>query len=155
MPKTSGTLLRGKPLVEVAVAKALPRPDAVSAVSQSPSFSVKHYRALLDTGADITCLCDHVAAECALEPYGLVMMTGSNGQNRHPSYIIHLGILCQEASDFEGQVETTTTLFQLPEPFEAAAIRDNQWFDIIIGTDIIVQHELTLQKGGSFVFSLS
>jgi hypothetical protein len=38
---------------------------------------------------------------------------------------------------------------------EAAAIRPNRWFDIIIGTDVISQHELRLTKGGGFAFILS
>jgi hypothetical protein len=44
-------------------------------------------------------------------------------------------------------------LYQL-EPLEAVAIRENRWFDVIIGTDIISQYELRLTKGGGFTFIL-
>jgi hypothetical protein len=154
MPRTSGSLFEGKPLIEVVVADAVPVPREVSARGEDVAFSVNHYRALLDTGADVTCLCDHVVRECQLRQYGIIQMTSGGGTAPHRSYIIHLGILCQEPNDFEGQAETTTTLFQLPDPFEAAAIRDNRWFDIIIGTDIICEHDLRLTKGGNFVFTL-
>ncbi len=155
MPQTSGSLFEGKPLIEVVIADAVPIPKAVVPQIEKIPFSITHYRALLDTGADVTCLCDHVVRECRLRQYGIIQMTGGIGTAPHRSYIINLGILCREPTDFEGQVETTTTLFQLPEPFEAAAICDNRWFDVIIGTDIICQHDLRLTKGGGFIFTLS
>lgn len=155
MPRTSGRLVEGKPLIEVAVARVAPATAVVAPILSPPTHLVRHYRALLDTGADITCLCDHVVRECSLEQHGFIMMTGGAGSNRHTSHIVHLGIWCEDETDFEGQAEVTRTLFQLPEPIEAAAIRDNRWFDVIIGTDLISQHEFRLTKGGGFVFDLS
>lgn len=66
-----------------------------------------------------------------------------------------MGIWCTEPGDFEGSPEETKTLFQLPGAFEAVMIRDNHWFDVIIGMDIIQNHDLRMVKGGKFIFELS
>ena len=136
------------------MADAVPKPQAVSPSVSSVALNLRHYRALLDTGADITCVCDHVVRECGLQPFGLVNMTSGNGNNLHVSHLIELGIWCEEHGDFEGAYEPTRSLFQLPEPLVAASIRDNGWFDLIIGTDIIFEHELKMLKGGKFEFKL-
>lgn len=154
MPQITGSLLDGKPLVSVALAAAVPRPEAVSPLTNNAPFSIREYRALLDTGADITCLCDHVIRECELMPFGLINMISGNGNNRHMLHIIHLGIWCEDREDFDGEVEIKRTLYQLPDALQAAAIRDNAWFDVIIGTDVICEHQLTLMKGGLFNFTL-
>ena len=154
MPQITGSLLNGKPIVSVALTDAVPRPHDVGPRAVDFAFPVREYRALLDTGADITCLCDHVIQECSLRPFGLINMTNGNGNNSHMSHILHLGVWCEEISDFEGQPEVKRTLFQLPDALQAAAIRNNSWFDVIIGTDIISQHQLTMMKGGKFNFTL-
>ncbi|MEA3053857.1 MAG: hypothetical protein QOG72_2760 [Sphingomonadales bacterium] len=150
MPQVTGTLFEGKPIIPVTVADALPAPPSVSPQAEVAPFSLHHYRALLDTGADITCLCDNVISECRLRPYGFIRMMGSVGPSLHDTHIVRLGILCgDDAPGGEAR-----GLYQL-EPMEAAAIRPNRWFDIIIGTDVISQHELRLTKGGGFAFILS
>jgi hypothetical protein len=150
MPQVTGTLFEGKPLIQVTVADALPAPPAVSPQTDITPFSIRPYKALLDTGADITCLCDNVIEECRLRPYGFIRMVGSVGPSLHDTHIIRLGILCGD----EALGGEPRSLYQL-EAQEAAAIRANRWFDIIIGTDIISQHELRLTKGGGFAFILS
>lgn len=155
MPQTTGLLRDGKPIIQVALSDAVPSPSAVTPLSVgSATFPLRTYRALLDTGADITCICDSVVRECRLRQYGLTMVTGGAGDNRHATHIVQLGIWCEDPHDFEGEPQVTRTLYQLPEPVEAISIRDNRWFDIIIGTDIIAQHELRLTKGGGFAFLL-
>jgi hypothetical protein len=77
-------------------------------------------------------------------------MVGGVGPSLHDTHIVRLGILCGD----EALGGEPRSLFQL-EAKEAAAIRANRWFDIIIGTDIISQHELRLMKGGGFTFILS
>lgn len=149
MPQVSGTLFEGKPLIEVTIADALPAPPEVAPQTIATSFSLRPYRALLDTGADITCLCDNVIRECRLRPSGFIRMIGASGPSLHDTHIVRLGILC---GDDVGTGEPRG-LYQL-EPQEAAAIRENRWFDVIIGTDIIAQHELTLTRGGGFRFKL-
>jgi len=152
MPQATGTLFEGKPLIQVTIADALPAPPSVSPQTDITPFPIRHYRALLDTGADITCVCDNVIRECRLRPYGFVRMVGGLGPSLHDTHIIRLGIVCGDNSDL-GPSDEPRGLYQL-EPQEAAAIRENRWFDVIIGTDIISQHELTLTKGGGFRFVL-
>lgn len=152
MPQVSGTLFEGKPLIHVTVADALPAPPVVGPQSSPVSFSVHQFRALLDTGADITCLCDNVIRECRLRVAGRMRMVGAVGPSLHDTHIVRLGILCGEVHD-HGPGNHMSGLYQL-EPIEAVAIRENRWFDVIIGTDIISQHELRLTKGGGFTFIL-
>lgn len=154
MPQVSGTLFEGKPLIRVTIADALPNPIAVSPQAEPVPFSIRPYRALLDTGADITCLCANVISDCRLRPYGFVRMIGSSGPSLHDTHIVRLGILCGDPSEHGQEDGQPRGLYQL-EPQEAAAIRENSWFDVIIGTDIIRQHELRFTKGGGFIFLLS
>lgn len=151
MALVSGLLTEGKPLVEITLADATPEPHSVTPVGYSDAFNVRPYRALLDTGADITCLCDHVVNECKLKPYGFERMIGALGPSLHETYIVRIGILCGDQGDHTASSDRG--LFQL-EPLEAAVIRDNQWFDLIIGTDVLAQHEFTLTKGGGFRLTL-
>lgn len=149
MALVSGLLTEGKPLVDITLADATPEPTELSAQSNASSFQVRPYRALLDTGADITCLCDHVVAECRLKPYGFERMIGALGPSLHETYIVQIGILCGDPSD----PDADRGLFQL-EPLVAAVIRDNQWFDLIIGTDVLADHEFSLTRGGGFRLKL-
>jgi hypothetical protein len=155
MPQITGTLFQGKPIVSVAVSEATPIPAAVEPQHQPPAFHIREYRALLDTGADITCVLPHVIKECFLVPRGLIPMTNGVGTYHHMSYLINLGVWCEEAVDTGEDLETEKTLYQIPGSHIAAEIRTNSWFDIIIGMDIISQHELSFLKGGQFRFVLS
>jgi hypothetical protein len=146
-----GRLTEGKPIVEVTLADAwLTASGSLSPNTVAPEFNIRPYRALLDTGADITCVCDHVVAERRLRPYGFERMVGALGPSLHQTYIISVGIIC---GDQDGHVDSERGLFQL-EPMEAAVIRDNQWFDILIGTDVLSQYEFTLTRGGGFKLTL-
>lgn len=155
MAKITGSLLEGKPIIDIAVADAVPTPSSVSANPAPLVFPVRHYRALLDTGADVTCLCDHVVKEAGLRSYGMMQMRGGNGPSIHITYIVQIGIWCSEMADFEGDDNETRSLFQLPDPYEAPAIRDNQWFDVIIGTDVLSKCDFHLRPGGAFTLTLT
>lgn len=154
MPQITGSLFEGKPIIQVAVAEALPELDSVSPNPNPASFHIKEYRALLDTGADITCVLPHVAKECFLRPRGLISMTSGSGTYDHMSYLIALGVWCEEVADMDGELEVTRTLYQIPSNHIAAEIRANSWFDLIIGMDLISEHELSFTKGGGFRFKL-
>ena len=81
-------------------------------------------------------------------------MTSGSGTYDHMSYLIRLGVWCEHPFDIDGEEETTRSLYQLPGEHVAAEIKANSWFDLIIGMDIISQHELSFTKGGGFVFTL-
>jgi len=150
MALVKGLLTDGKPIVEITLADATPAPREVSAADEATPFQVRPYRALLDTGATITCLCDHVVTECKLRPYGFERVIGALGPSLHQTYIVRTGIVCGDLSDPHG---VDRGLFQL-EPLEAAVIRDNQWFDLIVGTDVLSRHEFALTRGGGFTLTL-
>ena len=150
MAQVIGRLIEGKPIVEITLADALPAPPEISTHGLNNAFHVHQFRALLDTGADITCLCDHVVAECRLKAYGFERMIGALGPSLHATYIVRIGILCGDQNDPDS---SDRGLFQL-EPLEAAVIRDNQWFDLIIGTDVLANHEFKMIRGGGFQLDL-
>ncbi len=155
MPQITGFLLSGKPIVSVALASAVPMPEQVGPASLAPEFNVREYRALLDTGADITCLCNNVIRDCKLPPFGIINMTSGKGESLHDSHLVHLGVWCKEIEEFEGETEVKRFLYQLPKELVAAAITENSWFDVIIGTDILIDHEFALYRGGAFKLVLS
>jgi hypothetical protein len=154
MPQITGSLFEGKPIVSVAVAEAIPNPAPVHPQQNAPQIHMKEYRALLDTGADVTCVLPHVVKESFLVSRGLISMTSGNGTYDHMSYLIRLGIWCENVVEVDGDLDVERTLYQLPGSHIAAEIRANSWFDLIIGMDIIKQHELSFTKGGGFCFSL-
>lgn len=148
MPLVQGSLFEGKPLIEVSVSQFIPNPKSVEPTAVTPVFEVGHYRALLDTGADITCLSSHVAAELKLKQSGLIRLIGGSGPNLHPSFMINIGFW------LSSEQNSPNSIFQLPEPTEAAAITPNAWFDVLIGTDILKHHELRFMRGGAFELQL-
>lgn len=151
MALVTGRLTKGKPIIEVTLADALPTAGRVEPQVQAHAFNIRPFRALLDTGADVTCVCDHVVADCRLRAHGFMRMIGALGPSLHTTCIVRVGIVC---GDQQGGDEAARGLFQL-EPLEAAQIRDNSWFDVLIGTDVLSQHEFTLTKGGGFRLLLS
>jgi hypothetical protein len=82
-------------------------------------------------------------------------MTNGVGTFDHMSYLINVGVWCEKPVYTGDEIETERTLYQIPDSHIAAEIKANSWFDMIIGMDIIAQHELSFQKGGGFTFSLS
>jgi hypothetical protein len=154
MPQITGSLFEGKPIISVAVSEAVPHPRPVGPQQSPNEFHIRDYRALLDTGADITCVLPHVVKECFLVSREMVPITSGSGTHDHMSYLINLGVWCEKVMDVEGELEVERTLYQIPGSHIAAEIRRNSWFDLIIGMDIISQHELRFTRGGGFVFSL-
>lgn len=150
MAQVIGRLIDGKPLVDVTVADALPFPPEVSAYGSTSAFAVRHYRALLDTGADISCVCDNVVRECRLRQAGFIRMVGAVGPSLHATHIVRVGIV---TGNMEDPDDGPRGLFQL-DALEASAIRENQWFDLILGTDVLREHEFALTRGGGFKLSL-
>jgi hypothetical protein len=96
MPQIVGSLFEGKPIISVAVAEALPAIGWVTPDQQASQFHLKEYRALLDTGADVTCVLPHVVKESFLVSRGLIAMTSGSGTYDHMSYLIRLGVWCEE-----------------------------------------------------------
>ncbi len=146
MPRISGLLHNGKPIVQAAVAEAVPAPGAVVPTSSATSFELKTYRALLDTGADISAISHDVVCDFGLRRTGSMPIVSGSGSNLHQAYVIRLGIWCEQMGEFDGEGDLTRTLYQLPQPLQVIRIAANAWFDIIIGTDVIGQHELRVKR---------
>ena len=150
MALVTGRLTEGKPIIEITLSGTAATMGAVGPWQDGATFDVQPYRALLDTGADITCVCDREISARRLRPFGFIRMTGAHGPSLHTTYIVRVGIVC---GDQGGDDHVERSLFQL-EPLEAAQIKDNSWFDVIIGTDVLASHEFSLTRGGGFRLEL-
>ena len=146
---TTGQLFDGKPIIDITLADALPAPAEVDPFSRTAELNLREYRALLDTGADITCVCKHVVTDMGLRSVGYERMIGATGPSLHATYLVGIGIILSQGVDDSNQ----RGIFQL-EPLVAAEIKSNQWFDLIIGTDILANHEFSLTRGGGFRLKL-
>lgn len=101
-------------------------------------------RALLDTGADGTSVCKSVAMAAKLTPYGKMQVVGIGGQNYHRTWGLHLGFFADE----------NAPPFVLDEPLLAVEIPDNNWFEVIIGRDILTKGTFIMRPGGEFELEL-
>jgi hypothetical protein len=150
MPRLTGNCGREKPIVSVGVLPALPAPQEVDAVSGSNSLSVIQCRALLDTGADGTSICSMLARSSQLRSYGKRTVVGINGQNYHRTWGLYLGFFVPTMSQAPGLAIEATAFHIMPDPLLAIEIPDNQWFEVIIGRDILQLCDFTLRRGGAF-----
>lgn len=133
---------------------ALPRAGEVSAVHHAPQFHVTRFRALLDTGADGTSICSHVARSQNLVQMGRRTVIGIGGPNKHFTWSAFLGFFFPQDADFEGDAAQSTGFFMVPDALLAVEIPDNQWFDVLIGRDILTQFDFTIKRGGIFELNL-
>jgi hypothetical protein len=147
MPLLTGNCGKEKPIVSVGVMPALPVPAEVGAISGAHSIPLIQCRALLDTGADGTSICRLLAQSSHLRSYGKRSVIGINGQNYHRTWGLYLGFFIPAISQ---QQTLSPTFHILPEPLLAIEIPDNQWFEIIIGRDILQQCDFSLKRGGTF-----
>ena len=154
MVQVTGTLSNGKPIIDVSISRALSYDQSLIPLYSKPVLPLRPYRALIDTGADITCICDQVVKDVGLKAHAMTSMTGANGRSTHRVFMVNVSIWCSTVSDFEGQNLESRSLYQI-EAVEAAEIRNNSWFDLIIGTDILSKFSFSLKKGGDFILDFS
>jgi hypothetical protein len=153
MVQATGRLSDGKPIIDVVIIESIAPKVEFSSPPVARSLPVRPYRALLDTGATISCICKHVVKSMQLRPYGRIPMIGSTGQSYHRTYIITLGLM-YGGDETAGYGADPSSLYQV-DAGEVAEIENNNWFDLIIGTDILTRFTFTLHKGGSFTLDLS
>lgn len=147
MPILKGEFAKGKPIVNVGLAPVLPRPGQPTPVAEPSVFPITPLRALLDTGADGTSITASVARRHRLENRGLRPVVGVGGSAVFPTWITFLGFFFDQDADFEGDNHTSTGLFILPDPLLTVEISDNEWFDVIIGRDVLEKFEFLVRKG--------
>jgi hypothetical protein len=143
MPILTGECGKEKPLVAVGVLPALPRPVDMGMQHQTSGLQITQCRALLDTGADGTSISSILARSSGLRSYGKQSVIGVNGQNYHRTWGLYLAFFVPNAN---GQPSPHI----LSNPLLAIEIPDNQWFEIIIGRDILQQCNFSLRRGGTF-----
>ncbi|MGX7896158.1 aspartyl protease family protein [Tsuneonella sp. HG222] len=144
MPLIRGDAGGDKPIIRVALIPALARPSEVDAKSQINSLEMLECRALLDTGADGTSVSRSAAQAAKLRSYGKMPVVGIGGQNYHRTWGLYLGL-------FSGG---NSPPFVISEPLLAVEIPDNNWFEVIIGRDILNKGTFIMRPGGTFEFEL-
>lgn len=145
-----GNCGRNKPLVEVGLAPVLPRPGSVEPILSAPEFQLTPLRALLDTGADGTSISHSVARSHNLLTLGLRRVVGVGGSQLHPTWGAYLCFFFENEADFEGDGHSAKGAFLLDEPLLAVEIPDNQWFDVIVGRDVLTQFDFSIKRGGDW-----
>lgn len=154
MPVLSGDCANDKPIAHVGLAPVLPRPDEVRPIADNASFSITPLKALLDTGADGTSISRRVARDHRLEHLGMRPVVGVGGQHYLNTWVTFLCFFFDQEADFEGDNHTTQGIFILPDPLLAIEIDNNEWFDVIIGRDVLTRFDFSLKRGGRWELHL-
>ena len=154
MPGLFGDCRSGKPIIKIGVLPALPVAPDVRPYFAAPEFKVFQCRALLDTGADGTSICQTLANSSGLRSYGKRAVIGVGGQNYHKTWGLRLGFFIPP-NEGVGQSDTNDdALHVYPQTLLAIEIPDNQWFEIIIGRDILLECEFSMKRGGTFELTI-
>lgn len=146
MLKISGNCGTEKPIIRVGIMSALPNNGPVSATIHAEPFNIVQCRALIDTGADGTSIVCSLARTSGFRSLGKRSVIGVGGSNFHRTWAVYLGFFPHEPPSFDDQGGIRI----LDEPLLAVEIPDNQWFDIIIGRDVLNQCDFSLKRGGDF-----
>lgn len=135
-----------KPIIRVGIMSALPDNGPVAATAQPEPFNIVQCRALIDTGADGTSIVRSLARTSGFRSLGKRPVVGVGGSNFHRTWAVYLGFFPEESqsSDQQGGLRI------LDEPLLAVEIPDNQWFEVIIGRDVLNQCDFSLKRGGDF-----
>jgi hypothetical protein len=84
-----------------------------------------------------------------LVPHAKKPIQNVHDANLHRLYWANLGFWAERAED------GGRTYFALPAPTEVIDITSNNWFDAIIGMDILQFYELRFEGSGSFFLRLA
>lgn len=145
MLRISGNCGSEKPIIRVGIMSALPNNSPVSAREQPEPFTIVQCRALIDTGADGTSIVRSLARTSGFRSLGKRSVIGVGGSNFHRTWAVYLGFFPDET-----QSTQQGGLRILDEPLLAVEIPDNQWFEVIIGRDVLSQCDFSLKRGGDF-----
>ena len=146
MLRISGNCGTEKPIIRVGITSALPISGPVAAREQSEPFNIIQCRALIDTGADGTSIVRSLARTSGFRSLGKRPVVGVGGSNFHRTWAVYLGFFPDESQSIDQQ----SGLRILDEPLLAVEIPDNQWFEVIIGRDVLNQCDFSLKRGGDF-----
>lgn len=125
---------------------ALPKNGPVAATAQAEPFNIIQCRALIDTGADGTSIVRSLARTSGFRSLGKRPVVGVGGSNFHRTWAVYLGFFPEEVQNLDQQGGPRI----LDEPLLAVEIPDNQWFEVIIGRDVLNQCDFSLKRGGDF-----
>lgn len=154
MPILSGECANEKPIANVGLAPVLPRPGEVRPVPEPSVFSFTPLKALLDTGADGTSITRRVARSHNLEHLGMRPVVGIGGPCHLNTWGTFVCFFFDQDADFEGDNHRATGAYILPDSLLAVEITDNDWFDVIIGRDVLTQFDFSIKRGGRWTLDL-
>jgi len=148
-----GIIEQRQAILKIGFQSFVPETYEVSPTQPHIELPVQEYRGLIDTGAQRSCLTRRTIAIESLVPHAKKPIQNVNDTHPHRLYWAHLGFFAERISD-DGE-EQGRTYFSLPEPVEVIDIANNNWFDAIIGMDILQRYELRFEGDGSFYLQLA
>lgn len=149
-----GTIEHRQAILKIGFQPFVPEAYEVSPIQIPLEVPIAEYRALIDTGAQRTCLTRKTIADESLMPHAKKPIQNVHNANMHYLYWAHLGFWA-EASSFPDEPPTDRTYFALPTPTEVIDIASNNWFDAIVGMDILQHYDLRFDKTGHFELRLA
>lgn len=154
MPVIRGTCANGKPILDIVLAPMINAAGVVESNPSMGSFHMTPLKALLDTGADGTSISSSIARSHHLTSLGRRDVIGISGPSRPRTWGIYVGFLFSSNSEFDGEQHTSQSIYAVPDPKIAVEIPPNQWFDVIIGRDILLMYDFYLKRGGEWELTL-
>ena len=96
-----------------------------------------------------------VAQNHQLTNLGRRDVVGIGGLVRKRTWGVFVGFLFDHDSDFEGDNHRAKSIFAVPDAKLAVELPPNDWFDVIIGRDILTMYDFYLKRGGDWELHLS
>jgi len=145
-------LERRQAIVEIGLQKFVPSARNLQSQDAATAFPVNRYRALIDTGAQRTCLSRSAIAIENLSSHGKRAIQNVHNQQLHRLYFINLGFVCEIERPDGG--ENDVSYYAMETPCEVINIADNEYFDVILGMDILEQFDFRFHKTGEFLLQI-
>lgn len=148
-----GIIERRQAILKIGFQPFVPETYEVAPTQPHVEVPIQEYRALIDTGAQRTCLTRKTIVTESLVPHSKKPIQNVNDAHLHGLYWANLGFWAERLEDDGSSGERT--YFALPAPVEVIDIANNNWFDAIIGMDILQHYDLRFEGSGSFHLRLA
>jgi hypothetical protein len=149
-----GTIENRQAILRLGLQPLVPAAPPVGPSAAPVQIPIREYRALIDTGAQRTCLTKATVAKERLIAHGKRPIQNVHSANVHRLFYVNLGFWCDDPAPLGAQ-ESHKSYFALPEPTEAIDIASNNWFDAIVGMDVLSRYDLTIERTGHFQLRLT
>jgi hypothetical protein len=143
-----GKLEHRQAVIEIGIQPFVPAPTEVNGLDVPMEIMINPYRALIDTGAQRTCLTQKTINTEGLLCHGKRMLRNVHSDAMHRLHHANIGFWANGRTDIVDEVNKS--YYAWDRPIEVMNIADNEYFDAIIGMDVLENFTLKFEKGGSF-----